>query len=145
LLLICALQASREAAADGTEPVGRAMLFALSDATAIMPEVIASLVGLLMAFVWWWMKVGDPKALRRADLQPHRSAPMLWPVPVALAIFLVSFAWIGSHQVEQSRSYDNPPRSQNAQIIALVSAREVHTRAAATRAFATSALTDAAN
>jgi hypothetical protein len=124
VLAICAMHGSYEAAVAGEmEPVGQAKLLALSDATAIMPEVMASIIGLLAAFTWWWVTIGDLKTLRRADLHTYPSVPMLWPVPAALAIFIGTVAWIGTYQFEQLRSLDGYPRPVKVQIIAIDSSR----------------------
>lgn len=89
---------------DPAGPVAAGDRIVLLNALTIMLAIVVPTILATFAFAWWF-RAGNTKATYRPDwAYSGRLELLVWSVPALVVIFLGGVGWIGSHDLDPSKS-----------------------------------------
>ena len=104
---------------DPQGPVAAAERMILMDAAAIMAVVVLPVIGMTLAFAWWFRR-GNPRAQRRPEWANSGAIEVtVWAIPSLVVLFLGGMAWIGSHDLAPGRPIAGPTPPLDVQVVSL--------------------------
>ena len=104
---------------DPQGPVARAETLILADATAIMLAVIVPVIGITLAFAFWYRR-GNKHARRRPDFAYSGPVEMVvWSIPVLIVLFLGGIAWTSSHELDTAKPLKSDRPAINVEVVSL--------------------------
>jgi len=104
---------------DPVGPVGAAEKQILINSTAIMLAIIVPTMIATIAFAFWFRR-GNSKATYRPDWEYSGAIEMVvWAIPALTVMLLGGIAWIGSHDLEPSKSLKSASPPLNVEVVSL--------------------------
>jgi cytochrome o ubiquinol oxidase subunit 2 len=104
---------------DPAGPVGSAEKTILINSTAIMLAIIVPTMIATVAFAWWFRR-GNTKATYRPDWEYSGAIELVvWAIPALTIMLLGGIAWIGSHDLEPSKSLKSTAPVLNVEVVSL--------------------------
>jgi cytochrome o ubiquinol oxidase subunit 2 len=104
---------------DPVGPVGQAEKTILINSTAIMLAIIIPTMIATVAFAWWFRR-GNTKATYLPDWEYSGAIELVvWSIPALTIMLLGGITWIGSHDLEPSKSLVSDKPALNVEVVSL--------------------------